>query len=183
MLSRCSPRCAPAVCSRRTGRTGTNREGTRVRSYIPGSAMDQTRCWPKRDYGLPRLCYGLRLYILSVALEVLRCIPMCPNTTRLCPGHRRQSPGVTTASHGSRTAKPWCYMVAYEYQWNFRGTYDRYVICKVQNSSYIPRQRRAAIRVVEKIGNGVINETLPSYTRLRRIKKLLRIIQIIWLKI
>jgi len=25
------------------GRTGTNREGTQVRSYIPGSATDQTR--------------------------------------------------------------------------------------------------------------------------------------------
>ena len=44
--------------------------------------------------------------------------------------------------------------------------------------SYIPRQRRAAMRVVEKIGNGVINETLPFHTRRRLIKKLLRIIQI-----
>jgi len=45
-------------------------------------------------------------------------------------------------------------------------------------SSYIPRQKRTAIRAVEKIGNGVINEILPFYTRLSPIKKLLRIIQI-----
>ena len=43
----------------RPGRTGTNREGTRVRSYIPGSATDQTRFWAKSDHGLSRLCYGL----------------------------------------------------------------------------------------------------------------------------
>jgi len=53
-----------------------------------------------------------------------------------------------------------------------------YVICKVQNSSYIPRQKRTAIRVGEKIGNGVINKTLPSYPRLSLIQKLFRIIQI-----
>ena len=137
----------------------------------------------KSDHCLFRLCYSVRRYIPGVAPEVLRCVPLPPDTPRLCPGHRRHSPSVTTASHGSSTAKSRCYAVAYEYHWNIRGTYDRYVICKVQNSSYKPRRKRAAIRVVEKIGNGVINETSPSYTRLSLIQKLLRIIQTTWLKI
>jgi len=106
--------------------------------------------------------------------EALRCVQVRPDTPRLCPGHRRQSPGVNTASHGSRMSKPWCYTVAFEYQWNSRGTYNRYVICKVLNSSYIPRQKWTAIRVGEKIGNGVIIETLPFYPRLSLMKKLLK---------
>jgi len=133
------------------GRTGTNREGTRVRSYIPGSATDQTRFGAKSDHGLSRLCYGLRRYIPGVAPEALRCVPVRPDTPWLCPGHRRQSPGVTTASHGSMTSKPLCDTVAYGYQWNSRGALYRYVICKVQNSSYIPRQKWTAIRVGEKL--------------------------------
>ena len=60
--------------------------------------------------------------IPGVALEARRCVPVRPDTTRLYPGRQRQSPGVTTASHGSRTAKPWCYTVAYEYQCDFRKT-------------------------------------------------------------
>jgi len=36
------------------GRTGTNREGIRVRSYIPGSATDQTRFGTNIDHGLSR---------------------------------------------------------------------------------------------------------------------------------
>jgi len=34
------------------GRTGPNRKGRRVRSYIPGSATDQTRLGAKFDHGL-----------------------------------------------------------------------------------------------------------------------------------
>jgi len=93
-----------------------NREGIRVRSYIPGSPTEQTRFGAKSDYGLSRLCYGLRRCIPGVALETLRYVPVRPDRPRLCRGHRRQRPGVTTASHGSRTAKPRCYTVAYEYQ-------------------------------------------------------------------
>jgi len=37
-----------------TPRTGTNRDGIRVRSYIPGSASDQTRFGAKVDHGLSR---------------------------------------------------------------------------------------------------------------------------------
>jgi len=88
------------------GRTGTNREGMRVRSYIPGSSTDQTRFGEKSDHNLSRLWYGLRRFISGVA-------PVCPDTLRLCPGHWRQSPGVTTASPGSRTAKPRCDTEAY----------------------------------------------------------------------
>jgi len=108
-LFRCTPRCVSAVCSRRTG---TNREGIRVRSCIPVSAADQTRFGAKSDHGLSRLCYGLRRFIPSVAQDALQCVPVRPDTSRLCPGHRRQSPGVTTASAGSRTAKPLCDTVA-----------------------------------------------------------------------
>ena len=42
------------------GRTGSNREGIRVRSFIPGSATNQTRFRAKSDHGLSRLFYGLR---------------------------------------------------------------------------------------------------------------------------
>jgi len=51
-LSRCTPWCVPVVCSRGPGRTGTNREGIRVRSYIPGSATEQIRFGAKTDHGM-----------------------------------------------------------------------------------------------------------------------------------
>ena len=37
-----------------TGRTGTNRDGIRVRSYIPGSATDQARFGAQIDHGMSR---------------------------------------------------------------------------------------------------------------------------------
>ena len=111
------------------GQTWTNREGIRVRSYIPDSATDQTRFGAKSDHGPYRLCYGLRRCTPGVAPEALRWVPVRPDAPRLCPGHRRRSPGVTTASHGSRTVKSRWYTVAYEYRCNFCGTYNRYVIC------------------------------------------------------
>jgi len=182
-LSWCTLRCTPAVCSRRT-------RVNRNESWRNLSALIHSRqCYGpdlvvgKSDHSLSWLCYCLRRYIFGVAAEVLRCVPVRPNTTRLCPGHRRQSPGVTTTRHGSRMVKPQCYTVAYEYQWNSRGTYTRYVICKVQNLSYVPRQKRTAIKVVVKIGNGVINQNFTFLYRLSLIKKLLRINQITWLKI
>ena len=89
------------------GRTGTNREEIRVRSYIPGSATEQIRFGAKRDHGLSWLCYGLRKFITDVAPEALRCVPVRPDTPRPAPGIgdrapaslrqvpevRRQSPG------------------------------------------------------------------------------------------
>jgi len=179
-LSRCTPRWVPAVCSRRTG-------ANRDESGRNSSAFIHSRQCYGPDPVLGKKWSRSVPVMLRFATVHSRCSPggatVCPDTPRLCPGHRRQSPGVTTASDGSRTAKPRCYTVAYEYQWNSRGTYKRYVICKVQKSSYILRQKRTAIRVVEKIGNVVINKTLTFYTRLSLIKKLLRIIQINWLKI
>jgi len=83
------------------GSTGTNREGIRVRSYIPGSVTDQTRFGPKCDHGLSRLCFGLRRYISGVAPEALRCVRVRPNKPRLCPGHRQQSLGVTEVGRHS----------------------------------------------------------------------------------
>jgi len=90
----------------RPGRTETNRDGFRVRSYIPGIATEQTRFGAKSDHGLSWLCYGLRQFITGVAPVALRGVPVRPDTPRHCPGHRRQSLGVTTASRGSRTANP-----------------------------------------------------------------------------
>jgi len=143
--------------------------------------------WKNRGYNSKSTVWGKKWsrsvpVILRFATVQPRCSPggatVRPDTPRICPGHWRQSAGVTTRSHGSRTAKPRCYTVAYEYQWNFRGTYNRYVICKIQNSNYIPRQKRRAInRLVKKIGNGVSNELLPPYTLLSLIKKYFRIIQ------
>jgi len=120
-LSQCTPRCVPAVCSRRTGGGDRNESWEiRVRSYIPGSATEQIRFGAKSDHGLSLLCYGLRQFITGVAPGALRCVPVRPGTPRLCPGHRRQSPGVTTASPGSKTAKPRCGKLHnYAYQWNF----------------------------------------------------------------
>ena len=54
------------------GQTWTNREGIRVRSYIPDSATDQTRFGAKSDHGLYWLCYVLRRCIPGVAPEALR---------------------------------------------------------------------------------------------------------------
>jgi len=51
-LSRCTPRCVPAAGG--PGRTGTNREGIRVRSYIPSSDTDQTRFGANNHHGLSR---------------------------------------------------------------------------------------------------------------------------------
>jgi len=80
-----------------------------------GNATDQTQFGAKSDHGLSRLCYGLRRYILGVAprrYDVSRCVPISHGSA---PGIGDRAPlfaGVSTASHGSRTAMPWCYMVA-----------------------------------------------------------------------
>jgi len=95
------------------GRTGTNREGIRVRSYIPGSATDQTRFGAKITV-CPENAMVCRC-IPGVAAEALRYVPVRPDTPRFCPENRRQSLGVTTASLGSRTAEPRFFTVAYEY--------------------------------------------------------------------
>jgi len=118
ILSQYTPRCVPAVCSRRTG-ANRNESWIRVRSYIPGSATKQIRFGAKGDHGMSWLCYGLRQFITGVAPEALRCVPVRPDTPPLGPGHQRQSPAVTTASPGSKTANPRCGTVAYAYQWNF----------------------------------------------------------------
>jgi len=121
-----SPGASRQLVAGGPGRTGANRGESweiRVRSYIPGSATDQTRFGAKRDHGLSRWCYGLRRYIPGVAPEALRCVLVRPDTPRLCPGQGRQRPGVNTASHGRRTVKPRCYWVAYEYQWNLSQIY------------------------------------------------------------
>ena len=124
------PVAAPAVCSRRTG-------ANRDEPWRNSSAFIHFR-----------QCYGpdpvlSKMWSRSVPI-LLRFVTV---HSRRSPGHRRQSPGVTTASQGSRTAKPG--VTRCEYQWSYGGTYNRHVICKVQNLSYIPRQKRTAIRVGE----------------------------------
>jgi len=79
--------------ARGLGRTGTNREEIRLRSYIPGSTTDQTRFGAKSDQGLSRLCYGLRRCNPGVAPKVR------PDTPRLYLVYRRHGPGATTISH------------------------------------------------------------------------------------
>jgi len=87
------------------GQNGTNREGIRVRSYIPGSATEQIPFGAKSDHGLSWLCYGLRQFITGVAPEALRCVLIhhgsapgigdrAPASQRRVPEVRRQSPGV-----------------------------------------------------------------------------------------
>ena len=87
-LSRCTPRSSRQFVAGGPGRTGTNRERIRVRSYIPGSATEQIRFGAKSDHGLSWLCYVLRQFISSVAPEALRCVPVRPDTPRLCPGSK-----------------------------------------------------------------------------------------------
>jgi len=102
-LSRCTPRCLPAICSQWTG-------ANRNESWMNSSAFIHSRqrygtdpVWGKK---WPRpVLVMLRQFITGVAPEALRCITVRPDTPRLCPGHRRQSPGVTTASPVSRKAK------------------------------------------------------------------------------
>jgi len=94
-LSRCTPRCVLAVCSRGPGRSGTNRKGIRVCSYFSGIATDQTRFGAKSDHGLSRLCYSLQRYIPGEAPVAIRCVPVRPDKPWFCPGHQRQCPGVS----------------------------------------------------------------------------------------
>jgi len=108
-LSRCTPRCVPAVCSRWTREDGTNGEGIHTFQAV-------LRIRPGLGQNVITICPGYA----SVRFVHSRCstggATVCPSAsgyTTALPRHRRQSPGVTTTSHGSRTAKPRCYMVAY----------------------------------------------------------------------
>jgi len=125
----------------------------------PGSLQHADRREPGRNssaFIYSRQCYGpgpvwgtnLSRYVavmLRFATVHSRCrsggATVCPGVSRY--ENRRQSPGVTAAGHGSRAAKPRCFTVAYEYQWFFLEPYNRNVICKVQNSIYILRQKNS----------------------------------------
>jgi len=84
-LSRCLPR---QFVAGGPGRTGTNREGTRVCLYIPGSATDQTRLFGKK---WSRSVMGM----LQFATVHSRCSPggatMCPATSRYATALPRAS--------------------------------------------------------------------------------------------
>ena len=161
------------VCSRLTG---ANREGIRVRIF---PAVLRTR--PGLGQKIITVCPGNATVCdvhFDVAPDALRCVPVRPDTPQFCPGNRLQSPGVTTARHGSRTAEPRCFTVAYEYQWNFRETHNRNILCKVQNSTYILRQKKN-IYVSGREDtciNCISNETLPPYPHLSLIIKLFGLI-------
>jgi len=127
-LSRCTPRCVPADWSRRTG-ANRDESGRNSSAFIYfWQCYGPDPVWGKKWFGLRR-CIP--------CVEALRCVPVRPETPRFFPENRRQNPGVTTAGYGSRTAKPRCFTVVYDYQWIFRETYNRNVLCKVQNSIYI----------------------------------------------
>ena len=103
-LSRCTHRCVPAVFSRGTW---TNREGIRVRSYIPGSVTDQTR-FEKEVVcpGYATVCDGAIPALPRRRFDVSRCVPIhygsalgiggrAPVSLRRVTEVGRQSPGVT----------------------------------------------------------------------------------------
>jgi len=130
-LSRYTPRCVPAVCSRRTG-AKRDESGRNSSAFIYSRQcyQDQARLGAQIDHGMSGYCYGLRRCIPGVDPEALRCVPARPDTPRFCPRNRRQSLGFTTADHVSRTAKHRCFTAAYEYQCIFRETYNRNVLAK-----------------------------------------------------
>jgi len=111
-----------------------------VRSYIPGSVTDQTRFGEKIDHGCAGNATMLRC-ITSVALEPLRCVTVHSATSRyttVLP----QSLCITTEGQRSRTTKPRCFTVVFKYQWFFFcETFNRNVLCQVQNSIYIVKQK------------------------------------------
>jgi len=163
-----------------------NREGVRVRSYIPGNATNQTRFGAKSDHALSRLCYGLRRYIPGVAPVALRCVLVRPDKPRLCPGHWWQSLGVSRflyLSYGSSTANPRCYMVACKWKWNSVNLLQSCHFRRTELNYYTKAKRTTEIRLGEEIGNDVSYETLPPYPLLRLGKKVLRIKLIIWVKL
>jgi len=91
-LSRCSPRCAPAVCSRRTG-------ANRDKSWRNSSAFIHCRQCYGSDPVFGKKWSRSFPGMLQFATVHSRCSPggatMCPATSqspRLCPGQRRQSP-------------------------------------------------------------------------------------------
>ena len=103
-LSRCTHWCDPAVCSRGLG---SNREGIRVRSYIPGSATNQTR-FEKEEVcpGYTTFCDGAFPALPRRRYSVSRCVPIhhgsalgiggrAPVLLRRVTEVGRQSPGVT----------------------------------------------------------------------------------------
>ena len=122
-LSRCTPRCVPAVYSRRTG---TNRDGIRVRSYIPGSATDQARFVAvhfRCRSGGATVCPGVSRYTTVLPRESA-AEPRCH-----CGGSRKKD-GKAPVFHGSIRISIF-----------FLELYNRNVICKVQNSIYILWQK------------------------------------------
>jgi len=133
-LSRCTPKCVPAVCSWRTGARGQIMKKFECVHTCPAVLRTRPSLGQKSSWCVPGM--------LQFAMVHSRCSPgsatVCPGASRYTtalPRHRRQSPRVTMASHGSRTAKPRSFTVAYTYQWNSDVTSNRYVICKVQNSA------------------------------------------------
>ena len=128
--------------------TVANREVIRVRVYILQAVLG-TR--PGLGQKVITVCPGYATvcgYTFTVKPRwrdgVPRCVPISHLGGRAgfftpTRGKGLQSPGVT------RKHMQICMPT------NVHETYNRYVICKVQNASYIPWQKRTAIRVGEKM--------------------------------
>ena len=96
----CTPLCVPAVCS---WRTGANRDRIRVRSYIPGSATDQTQFGAKIDH-----CMSV-LVMLWFATVHSRCsfggATVCPGASRYTMVLPRESAAKPRCLYGGSRKK------------------------------------------------------------------------------
>ena len=124
-LSRCTPRCVPAVYSRRTG-ANRDESGRKSSAFI----------YSRQCYG-PGPVWGTNWsryvpVILRFATVHSRCRS---GGATVCPGVSRYT------SVLPRKPAAECFTVAYKYQWFCLEPYNRNVICKVQNSIYILKQK------------------------------------------
>jgi len=174
------PRCAPAVCSHRTGakrdESGRNSSafiysrqcygpgpvwGTHWSRYVPVMLRFATvKSWCRS--GGATVCPGASRYGYAPGIG-----GRAPVSLRRVTEVGRQSPGVSRQPTNINEL--------------FVKLITEMSFAKYRNQfTYLGK--RTAMWVAEKIGNGVINETLPFYTRLSVIKTLLKIIKKTWLK-
>jgi len=101
----------PGVCP------GASRQFASVRPGQTGMNLETVHIFPVVLRTIPGLGQKLIMVCPGNATMHSRVAPeVRPDAQRFCCGNLRQSPGVTPAGHGSRTAKPRCFMVANEYQ-------------------------------------------------------------------
>jgi len=171
-LSRCTPRCVPAVCSRRTG-ANRDESGKNSCAFI----------YSRQCYGPDPVWGKNRSRSIPVMLRFACVHSRCSSGgATVYPGASRYTTVLPRASeprcNNGESRKPRCFTVAFDFQWIFHETYNRNVLCKIQNSSYLLRQKKNSnVRWREDI-NCISNETLPPYPHLSIIMKLFGILKI-----